>query len=753
MGKLIASLRPLVSLLITSNAFRLIISDILVTARDILADVAIDVAKVAAIVEVRAEQVEEAVRPTNTEISTEKNQEGGVGVPALEDLANAGQSVQESAARATKLALEESEAKRKSVWQRLEDESPDRIKEVALKRITEVSHFLPSLQTNAYSKKIVEQAQASPQYTAALATMTMLSQKYLEKLASTAEALGEAANATASNADASVQINPQVDTDPHLTQVLEDARVLIERFSGHGMDLLGSKITHLLRDFGTDETKGNNELPTLISAVSQWIQRALQQPGWIKTEAAQNEGSQLYDRLVVLLKRDPRLKNDARGVLEELYVLRDALATDSTTNVVLSAIQTLLSDLGTMGRVGVQVATMESAKQWEMAKAELWRDVMRWVLPRVLRALRTIPLPRVELKSENLDMVVDRVTLASPSFVPDHIQVTNHTEFLLRASDGTTDAYFDTSTNTRTRIVVRGLRISVEDIAYYLNAKGPFWLGWLDNGLLTIDVGGKRVEGDGVSLSLDIEVPSQENRQGDHDLFRVLDAKVDVPGLAFSLDQTRHWIFNTLVTQPLLGPLVRTGISLVLSAQIKAGLEALNNHLCTLRDKAQAMHGGDSSDLSIEDYWAAFTQSKEAVPTSSDQSVHSASPSQEQELQTHVETEATTKGIIRTTITENPNGETQETVLAIGIGEQVLPGLGGPDVEPSSTLANEGRAALDDLDQVRKNAKEQVGQVRDEAVEANEVARSRLLAAGTRMQQGRSRFAKNPDWKSSAFDL
>lgn len=735
--KLVASIRPLISLLITSNAFRLIISDILVTARDILADVALDVAKVAAIVEVRAEQVEEAVRPSDTEMASEKDRENGVGVPTLENLANVGESIQENAARTAKLAFEESEAKRKKVWERLEDESPDRVKEMVLKRITE----------------IVEQAQASPQYTAALATLVTLSQKYFDKLASTVEAVGDTVNATAANADVSATIDPQLDADPHLTQALKDAKIIIERFLGHGLDLLGSKFTRLFQDLASDEGKGKNEFPAFTAAVTRWIQRALQQPGWIQTEAAQEQGSKLYDRLLELLHRDPKLKADARGIIEELYTLRDALASDTATNAFISAIQTLLSDLGAMGWVGAQVATRESAKQWEMAKAELWHDILRWVLPRVLRALRTIPLPRVELKSETLDMVVDKVTLASPSFVPDLIQVTNKTDFLLRASDATDDAYFDTSTSTRTRIVVRGLRLSIENIAYYLNAKGPCWLGWLDNGLLTIDIGGKRVEGDGVSLVLEIEVPSQKDRERDHDLFRVLDAKVDVPGLAFSMNQTRHWLFNTLVTQPLLGPLVRTGISFVLSAQIKSGLEALNARLSTLRDKSQAMHKGDSSALSIADYWAAVTHSEEATPPSPETLGGSASHSQEHEIHKHVETEATTKGIIRTTVTENPDGETHETLLAIGISEQVLPGLGGPNVEPSSTLVDEGRSALNDLDRVRQDATNRVGQVRDEAVEASEVVRSRLVAAGERMQQGRSLFAKKSDWKSSAFDL
>jgi hypothetical protein len=585
--------------------------------------------------------------------------------------------------------------------------------------------------------------------------MANLSQKYLQKLASTAEALGDAASATAANANASAQINPYIDMDPHLMQCLEDAKILLQRFSGHGIDLLGQKIILLLHDFNSEREDAEDSLPALITAASDWLKRALLQPGWIRTLTAQQEGSILYDKLSELLQRDSKLKSHARGVVEELYVLRDALASDRSTNVLLSAVRTLLSDLGSMGRTGVQIMTVESAKQWEAAKAELWRDIVGWVLPRVLRALRAIPLPRVELKSDTLDIVVDKVTLTSPSFIPDHVQISNRTDFLLRASDATTDAYFETSTSTRTRVLIQGLRISAEDIAYYLNVRGPFLTGWLDNGLLTVDVGGKRVEGDGVSIALDIEVPSQESRESDQDLFRILDAKVDVPGLAFTLNQTHHWIFNTLVTQPLLAPLVRTGISLVLSAQIKAGLEALNTRLCSLQDKARTIHGGESSAL-IEDYWEAFTQSqqKEQHTHSPGSSIRSDSPSHHQETQTRVETEATTKGIIRTTVTENTDGETQsETVLAIGIGEQILPGLGGPDVETVPTLTEQGREVLKDLDQVQKRAKDRVKEVVGEVADANEVTRARLSAAAARMQRRRSLFAKNPDWKSSAFDL
>jgi hypothetical protein len=139
--KFISSIRSLLSLVLTSSAFRLIISDILVTTRDILADVAMDVAKVAAVVEIRAEQLEEAVRPGDAELAGQKDQEGGVGVPSLESLAQSGQTIRNIASNATHSTIEEAEARRRAVWSRLGDEDPDRIKDTVLLRIRQVSHI------------------------------------------------------------------------------------------------------------------------------------------------------------------------------------------------------------------------------------------------------------------------------------------------------------------------------------------------------------------------------------------------------------------------------------------------------------------------------------------------------------------------------------------------------------------------------------------------------------------------------------
>lgn len=586
-------------------------------------------------------------------------------------------------------------------------------------------------------------------------TLADLFQKYVEKLVSTSQALGDAANAAASSSNTNLGLSSSIEAHSDLSSALEDFKILIERLSGHGLDLLGDRLTKLLNDIGST-SDAENDFPSLIDATTAWLNHSLLHPGWIESQDGRREGERLYDWMKDLLGRNPAYKEDTSGVIEEINKIRDALAHDKTTNNVLTALHTLFSDLGTTTRVGILAATSESSKKWEQTKAELWHDIIKWGLPRILRALQTIPLPRVELKSDSLDAVIDKVTITSPSFIPDHIRITNHSDLLLRASEGATDAYFETSTSTRTRIVIDGLRISIEDIAYYVNAKGPFYTGWLDNGLLTVDIGQKQTEGDGLSVTLDLEFPSQEGQTPNHgDILKVLEAKVDIPGLTFSLDQTRHWIVNKLITQPLLGPLVRTGISLALSSQIKAGLEALNNQLCTIRDKTKAFKGGEPSSLRLEDYWQALIQPEEPSPPPSiapSDDIHNGETSPGPT--THVQTETTGKGIIRTTLVEDAEGEPQsETVLAIGIGEQILPGVGGPDTKPPPTLVEQGREALDELDDARKKAKTRIQTTREEVNDATEQVRHRAAIAGERLQRKKSRMAKNPDWRSHAFDL
>ena len=124
------SLHTLVSLLLTSSGFRLIISDILITARQMLADTASDVAAVAAYVETKAEDVEQTVRPDP--------HEGQTGV-TMDDAMEQVEKVDETVRSDFEKARKEAELKKHVIEERLAEESPDRIKQTIVERVEAVS--------------------------------------------------------------------------------------------------------------------------------------------------------------------------------------------------------------------------------------------------------------------------------------------------------------------------------------------------------------------------------------------------------------------------------------------------------------------------------------------------------------------------------------------------------------------------------------------------------------------------------------
>jgi len=586
--------------------------------------------------------------------------------------------------------------------------------------------------------------------------------------------LDNVANTATSDAHASINAVPTIDMDTHLSAVLENVKVLLERLSGHNLDLLGNRVLRMVNYIGNKGDGSEACLSAWLNATSVWLDQSLRHPGWIRTVEGRDEGGRLYDWAVRLFNEDPTLKTEARGVLNEVRAITSGLTEDRATSRVVSAMRRLEEDLADFGVTSGAVATDMSMRQWSLLKQELWNDVLRWLLPRILRVISAIPLPRVELKSDALDLVVDRLNLSSPSFIPDHIHITNYSDVLLDASDATSDGSLRFASTTRSKIAVDGLRISARDIAYYINAKGPMYTGWLDNGLLTIDVGQQSSVGEGIKVEVELEFASRRLGHTDDDsLFKVLAVKVDVPGLTFTLDDTRHWIFNKVILQPLAGPIIRKLLSFVLSAQIRNYLDTLNRSLVGIRDTATANASG--APPTLWDYLHAlitqaqagsrseeFQRSLTPSPSSSRFEGHGSDCRSEshneagaaENIWIHTRMEPTTKGIIRTSITETADGNRiNETSIAVGIGEQILPGVGGPNRELAPTPVDGARGALDEIDSLRKRIAREATGAREETKKAKDIVRQRTEAATVRLQKRLEREGQQAGWRSNAFDI
>jgi hypothetical protein len=622
------------------------------------------------------------------------------------------------------------------------------------------------------STQIIEQAQADPRFLAVLSILFTLAQKYIKKVIAASMTLTTATKVTASDAHVSINTASAIDLDSHLFAVLESVKMLLERFSGYSFDILGIKLSRLMKGIAREGNTFETGLSAWLDATSTWLEHSLRHPGWVGTEEGRGEAGRLYDWVLRLLNEERNLKNDAQGVLDEVHAIESGLKEDRATSRVVLALKRLEEDMANFGVFSAAVATDISMKKWSQLKQELRNDVLGWLLPRILRVISVIPLPRVELKSDALDLVADRLTLSSPSFIPDHIHIASYSDTLLNASDATPDGSFRFASTTRSKIAIDGLRISARDIAYYVNAKGPICTGWLDNGLLTIDVGQQSAVGEGVKVEVELEFASRKwSHTDDGNLFKVLEVKVDVPGLKFTLDNSRHWVFNKVILQPLAGPIIRRLLSFVLSAQIRNGLDTLNRSLVEIQDTAIANTRGASP--SFWDYLRVLlTQSRaerrsgefqrSTTPSPSSSRFHgsdyrSESGSEENDVAndvyTRIHTEPTAKGIIRTSITGTADRNlVDETSIAVGIGEQILPGLGGPDRGPTPTLLDEAEA-LDEIDNLREQIEQGATRVAEQTKKTREIIHQRVERATMRLHKQREREEQNRGWRSNAFDL
>ncbi|KAJ1311509.1 hypothetical protein OPQ81_009995 [Rhizoctonia solani] len=722
------SLRTLLSLLLTSSAFRQIISDVLITTRQILADTASDVAAVAGYVETRAENVEQTIRPSEDEGNTE---------PTVEDAAKQAEKVDAAVREDMENALREAELRKHVVEERLTQESPDRVKEAIIERV----------------EAIVQQAQSDPAYKSSLRTMVTICEKYASITTQAAHSTAAAVQSAVgdSTVQPSASIDTLIETDPHLKKLLQDVCTLLERFAGgHSISPIADSMKQLLQHVSQDEASGISDL---IRDAKKWLNTALETPGWLTTHAARKELDELYGRTKGILDTKPAWHEDLQRTSAEISELFDDLKRDTATQQLLGAIDAL----GAHTRaIGVQSAQSVRNVDWRQIHRELWRDAVGWLLPRILAVLKAVPLPRVELKSETLDAVVDDVTFRAPSFIPDHMRVENWSEVRIKGSDAVAEDNIRggrdwvVEGDSTMRLHIDGLRITANEIAYFFRLKSAL-MDYRDNGLLSIDVGHESTVGQGMKLDVALETdldPSShaavapESDVPPPSFFRVKSAKVDIPGLHFTLARTHHWILNALI-QPLLGPVA-----------CKLWTESWGRYMRKQKQNLQPRALRMVPMLGLDYGIGGMHSSRVKVKVHGGDTDDEGSDDEDEQPEPQTETQVTMKGVIRKT--HQPATDTQdesETVLAVGVGEQILPGLGGPENGHVPEITERARNAIDEVQGAAENATQQAAEVENNVEAAAGDAKDKATRAARRMEERRNAERRRKGWKSKAFDL
>ncbi|KAF7323764.1 hypothetical protein MKEN_00597400 [Mycena kentingensis (nom. inval.)] len=563
----------------------------------------------------------------------------------------------------------------------LGDDSADRARDIVVGRVQE----------------LVSQARQNPEHRAAIATIIRLSRKYSQKLSALSQHDKD-------------DVNAQLDISEPLYNAISDVKVLLERLaSNHSLDPLLAALTASITDI-LEAPEG--PIRRYLSEIASWFSRALAEPHFATSRLGTRTAEQLYDSGRALLAAESNAKwaRDIRALVAETQTFFNALESDKATQ----------RFIGALHRVSTTLTGLVSSARTR--RNALLRDAFGWLIPRLLRSLRALPMPRIEFQNPTIDLALDLLLLSSDtSLAPDHIRVENYNEVILDMTGAETTPH----TSSRTSIHVDGVRCTMSGIGYYVNYKGL--VPYADEGLLDIDAG------EGLAVDLELETREEERASPGEPLFRLLDATVSIPGLSFGIRKSTHWILNTLLVQPLATPIVRVLVQRAFKQQAAQTIEWADRLVSAVVEDADRRASGQAPTM--EDYWKsllvmapAFFESRGSAP-----------------VNTESHLAPTMKGVVKTTTAvpdaDDSEAEAEETVLAIGVAAQLFPDRGLPE-DAVEAAANEAATEI-------RGAVEHTAELAGEAVRVREE-----LERSEARKAKRERFEQHRGgWRSTAFDL
>ncbi|KAJ7054345.1 hypothetical protein C8F01DRAFT_1063710 [Mycena amicta] len=664
------SLKSLSKLALTSSAFRMFLSDIVATTRETISEAASQIGDVAA--QVQAVAIDIATTAELGDVSATRER-------AADSYADVRGSVGHAHRNIGTLG----------------EDSAERARDIVVGRIQE----------------LIAQARQNPQHKAAIQTIIVLSRKYSQKLAAIVQSSGQT-------------VDIETDMSTPLYNAILDFKIILERLaSNHSLDPLLHALALSITDVLDAPDNARSEIRQYFSNVESWFNRALDEPHFSTSALGTRIAEELYDAGRVLLASEANTQwaKDIRKLVVEAQSFMHALESDTTTQRFIHSLH------------GVSTALSALVSSARARRDTLLRDGLTWFLPRILRSIHALPMPRIEFQNNTLDLALDFLLLtgasSSTTLSPDHIRVENWNEVVVDMTEGAS-----AQTSSRTRLHIDGIRCRMHGLGWYIKYKGL--IPYADEGLLDIDVGQPGVAGQGLAVDLELETSQEERDNPGEPLFRLVDASVSVPGLSFVIRQSKHWILNALLVQPLATPVVRFLLQRTFKQEAEKAVVWADRLLSAVLEEAERINARRptrEAHPTIEDYWTAmlitapaFFESRESVAVTT---------------QTHVE--PTMQGVIHTTtaVPDNGQGTPEESLLAVGIGAQLFPDHGLPS--DAAQVAQEAAKEIQNAVQAGADT------AKDEAVR---------LRAGIERSEAhkadRELFERyRAGWKSTAFDL
>lgn len=729
-NRALGDIQQIGQLLLTSKAFRDLLADIQFLLRDLTADAAATAAQ-------KAGGAESKLRPSDEE-RKKRGDAVEVRTPNKKDLENAKESAKQGAKQAQG-NLQDS-ADQAAKW--LDEQTPDDVKDEFLERV----------------KQIVDSVERDPDFKRALNGLYGIANKWTDIVQDVAVKAKE-------QTDVDVD-TPEAEANENLREAFQQLKHVLETFAGRSLDpvekSVGRLLNHSKQIYDHEASQESKELRDFIEDVKSFIDRALNEDGFIQTNRSNRMASDLYDRAQRLFnatgkeanKQLSKLRGDFNHCLDEVSTFVHGLEDDAELRELSQRFEKLASDVnfvdfqrvfGGNPAQGIFNLFSDLGSQ----AGGLVRDTVEVFVPRLINEIQTIPFPRIEFISREADVVIDDLSLtaSTASFVPDRVRIINRNDLTLDQRRSSFGSNFDASLY----LEIEGLRVKAADVAYYINKKTG-WVGWEDYGFLDLDLGGR----DGTSFVVKLENADEDDAES---FYKVKRVSVDMSSFKVKVRQTKHWFLNFFL-MPFVRPMLRRVFQQLLEEQIKSWLQNQDRSLWAAQQRAKVINSYSKTAVKNGDGVSTKAYLKAIFAPDSD----AFEPYGRKSAQPRTDV-----GLAEGFRVQGPHNEFK---LAIGASysKQLLPGRGGPfryakeKMEEYQYIEESVKQGVRELSQgaqeLRDGAHEAVREVRDgvkglEGDARNSAGKAKheasKLSNEARKQEREER--RDSGWRSDVFDI
>ena len=518
------SLRTVGSLLLSNSDFRIFLSDLETVGKEVFRDTAFSLADAST-------EAGKQIAPTSEEEQALKHVNGdSKPAPSGDDLKEDARDIGQIIAHGASEVAQDAE-------QSVVEHATGSEQETMANRL----------------KQAVLKLRKRPDYAESVSTLSLLVQRYLMSYSHAA-------------ADAMDAVEDDVEANPEVDQALRNFWLLI---SSVGSKDQWSKVEQSFKKI-VEDGKADPNFDELVKYISNLIQDMLSRPDFFdNVEDRLNEVREKTKKLT----QDSSISDDVNTLLANLRSASKAFLEDP--------------DIHKLMRSASRIAHLLSPKG-SYTNGELLNDSINVFAPMAVQAIQYIPIPRVEVATPAVDLLLENLilepgrTVNNSSFLPFKLNVSTQNDIEVRK------ARMRTTSTMKSLVTVKisGMSIAADDLGYWLRLHSGL-LRMMDEG-----IAGFHLDERGLDITLDLEI----GRDRMEKIVSLRKVNVNIHHLNYTLSKSKFaclaWIFK-----PIIRPIVRKALEMQISTAIADGLHFLNRELLYARERLRATQIASPDDL------------------------------------------------------------------------------------------------------------------------------------------------------------